>query len=200
MRVPGTVSYTATATSEIDESLVARLNLSFCLKNVPTAESLSDWPLSRRARNFAEVPALARYHSGAFKLIFSRDEVLAIILTGLCYGGLHALAYGLPLRSRAETLCWQISCLTVACFGPFVATWPNLILLNNKWMPAVGTGVRWQLYRIRHELISGIEVAALVLYVLSRIFLVLEVFLSLPYVDPGVYQTPNWSTYFPHIG
>ena len=38
-----------------------------------------------------------------------------------------------------------------------------------------------------------------ILYVLCRIFLVVEVFLSLEYADPGVYLSPDWSIYFPHI-
>ena len=39
----------------------------------------------------------------------------------------------------------------------------------------------------------------IVLYIFSRVYLVVEVFLNLPYVDPGVYQTPSWSVYWPHI-
>ena len=199
-RIPGAISYVAKANSEIDESLVARLNSSSCLENVPPASIyLSDWPLSRRARNLAVRPALAQYHFREFEMSFSLEQLLAIILTGLFYGGLHALAYGLPLRSRAETLCWQISCLTVACFGPFVAIWSNLTQLNYNWA-SEEKSVRWQLHSIRHYVFVGIELPAHVLYVLSRIFLVVEVFLSLPYVDPGVFQTPNWSIYFPHIG
>ena len=37
------------------------------------------------------------------------------------------------------------------------------------------------------------------LYFFSRIFLIVEVFLSLPHEDPAVYNTPDWSPYWPHI-
>jgi hypothetical protein len=37
------------------------------------------------------------------------------------------------------------------------------------------------------------------LYVLVRTYLLVEVFVSLRSVPAGVYQTVNWSLYFPHL-
>lgn len=33
-----------------------------------------------------------------------------------------------------------------------------------------------------------------------RVFIIFEIFLELPNVDPGVCDTPNWSVCWPHIG
>ena len=36
-------------------------------------------------------------------------------------------------------------------------------------------------------------------YILARVYLVVEVFIAIPYVDSGVYQDINWPNYWPHI-
>jgi hypothetical protein len=41
---------------------------------------------------------------------------------------------------------------------------------------------------------------ALLAYIMSRIYLLVEIILVIPYMDPGVYQEPRFSVYWPHIG
>ncbi len=36
-------------------------------------------------------------------------------------------------------------------------------------------------------------------YVLARVFIVVECFVALFNSDPGVFEVPSWSAYFPHI-
>ena len=116
----------------------------------------------------------------------NRDQCVALIASGLCYGGLHALAFGIPLRSTAETLLWDISCLTVASLGV-------IYLFFAYWFDLVSSDCL-------ENLLIALAYLIVLLYTTARVFLVVEVFLSLPYVDQAVYQVPRWSIYFPHIG
>ena len=212
MRVPGTSFYVRAQSCEVDASLAARLKESARIDNNDPEESqetsprlgtnslvmeLANWPRDRLKSSKSFYGLL--FFSQVLKV--SREQTVALLLTGLCYGGLHALAFGAPLRSRAETLCWEISCLTIACYGPVIVL---LDLLST--VEFICNPLRVKINS--QDLLSGafivlnalVVYAGLVLYVLSRVYLVIEIFLSLPYVDTGVYQTPNWSVYFPHIG
>jgi hypothetical protein len=35
--------------------------------------------------------------------------------------------------------------------------------------------------------------------ILSRVYLTVEIFLVIPYIDPRVYQEPSFATYWPHF-
>ena len=39
----------------------------------------------------------------------------------------------------------------------------------------------------------------LVVYILARAYLVVECFINVFHLPAGVFKTPEWSTYFPHI-
>ena len=196
MRLPRTSFHSMMESSEVEESLLARLKGSVRVENPPSG-ALADIdnfmcsPLSTRIRNFGEGTTVAKEHLEKLSnyTTFSGEQILTAIMAGLCYGGLHALAFGVPLRSKAETLCWQISSLTIASFGPFMVCVSSLMMLNKRFYAP--RGPKKILNLCLHELTLSIELACLTLYVLSRVFLVVEIFLSLPYVDPGVYRTPN---------
>lgn len=120
-------------------------------------------------------------------------QAFTLVVTGLLYGGLHALALGLALNSKAETLLWEISSLVVACSGPLgIALFILMGFFEER--------------EVKHELFSLFRFCCLVLMQLifyfhcfCRVFLVVEVFLALPHADPGIYLTPNWTIYIPHI-
>ena len=44
-----------------------------------------------------------------------------------------------------------------------------------------------------------IETLMLVVYLLARAYLVVECFINVFHLPAGVFNTPEWSTYFPHI-
>ena len=137
----------------------------------------------------------------------------AMTLSSVLYGGLHGLAFGVPFHSRAEAILWNISCLTVASggFAVFVLTFTLRFKRNHRLIPRYKRQEFWArlplglkfivstINRIHMIAVIFIVFAVPLFYVLSRVYLVVEVFLNLPYVDPGVYQTPNWSIYWPHI-
>ena len=153
---------------------------------------------------------------GALQLIMKMASIrqlaisqnLAIIISGLLYGGIQALAIGIPLHSPTESLLWKVSTLTVAGGGLFFVTVMVLCdyipYLLYRWGKSKNMTVSWKraiAYAawIFYGLCFVIGRAAALLYILARIFLVVEVFLDVPWAPSGVYQTPNWSLYMPHL-
>ncbi|KAL8996922.1 MAG: hypothetical protein Q9169_003681 [Polycauliona sp. 2 TL-2023] len=103
----------------------------------------------------------------------------------IIYGGLHALAWNAHFRSSTEQLLWRISSVAVMAGIPILATISKSI--NNIEDPYVS----W---------LAGVFLLPTALaYVLARSYLVVECFIQLSHLPAGVYQQPEWSTYFPHI-
>jgi hypothetical protein len=99
------------------------------------------------------------------------------------------LGWGFLYPSSVEQLLWRI-------FSIYCAVIPFLLmfLVFMRWL------------REDFELnspecsVNYLLIASLAsLYTLSRLYLLVAIFISLRSVPAGVYQTVNWSLYFPHF-
>lgn len=122
------------------------------------------------------------------------------------YGGLHVLAWSANFPSFTEQLLWRISACVVMGGIPVILiicghmTGYNMLdvlvpaeahdylrdLLGNLFWPA-------------YYLVRVVQYLAILVYVCARGYLVVECFISLSHLPAGVYEVPQWSTYFPHI-
>lgn len=120
--------------------------------------------------------------------------LLGLTLPGLIYGGLHALAWNAALPTGAELLLWRVSVVVIATGGFAFAMSASLIDEIDK------LGAR----KTIQTALETINILCLVLLVLiyfsARAYLIVESFRALPYSPSGVYELPQWSAYFPHIG
>ena len=144
--------------------------------------------LKLRELNFTD--SLLRYSFDDVSPV-SRNLVatFGIILSGLLYGGLHMIAWGsATFHTPLEQTLWIVSCCSVALGG--LSTFLGIWVLD-------------QVSKL-HLIIHGVEVstillwtsppmgvAASLLYFASRVYLLVEVFRNLAFLDPQVYQTPN---------
>lgn len=149
---------------------------------------------------------------------------LVIVATGptcLC-GVTHIIAWNAPFSSMAESIMWRLSGVTL--FIPFVIVALQCLHYIVKRIslsihsqilsidPIPNSPARW-LSKYWERLLDskGFEwttmilfyilgILALCIYILARVFLIVECFVSLTYVPYTVFTVPNWSSYFPHIG
>ncbi|KAJ5774279.1 hypothetical protein N7457_009175 [Penicillium paradoxum] len=127
------------------------------------------------------------------------DELLkglfASLVTSLCYGGLHMLAWdsaALDKTGLAETF-WKLSCLNLVVFGPLgFVIWAGL----KVWR---GPDAHLTLSLGWSVLLMIITALAFVAYATARMYLVVEVFVMIPYMDPAVYKLPEYAAYWPHF-
>ena len=124
--------------------------------------------------------------------IFQEPSIaLGFSVAAFIYGGLHALAWFSHFDSSTEQLLWRISACVVMGGGPICFVLGRL--LDNEFH-----GVK----EMSHLLSGGVLLSyrtVLLAYVLARAYLVVESFISLSHLPAGVYDVPEWSTYFPHI-
>jgi hypothetical protein len=101
-------------------------------------------------------------------------QVVAMIAFGAC----HLIGWAFDFPTEVEALLWKIA--SVCC-----------LVLPLAVMFVVST-----LPDIYEDWCFGLLVP---LYVLVRLYLIVEVFVSLRKVPAGVYQSVQWSQYLPHI-
>jgi hypothetical protein len=106
------------------------------------------------------------------------------IAVALClgFGAIHVGGWNFYFPSITEQMLWRIS--SVAC-----AVLPFVLLLVTYSQECYSE----TLYEIPLKVL-------MVLYFLFRIYMFAEMFISLRAAPASVYQTPQWSQYFPSLG
>ncbi len=119
---------------------------------------------------------------------------LGFSAAALIYGGLHALAWFAHFDSSTEQLLWRISACAVMGGIPIIVVSNTLYGMMNRQFSLDDT-IRFSLIL----LVLLVSLACVLAYVLARAYLVVECFINLSHLPAGVYDVPNWATYFPHI-
>lgn len=117
----------------------------------------------------------------------------------MAYGGLHATAWNSHFPSSVENWLWRASSVCIAgsgftwiminllarLFEGFKAYWNRVASLRADWFSLIGLGFLASL--------CGLA------YLLARIFLVLESFISLRNLPASAFDTLEWSQLVPHL-
>ena len=187
---------------DVDEILLERLRIVEKLRTLPNWAAY-DTAFSRilntvdpdlcmlkpRELNFTD--SLMRQYIDISPVGRNLTGASGIILSGLLYGGLHTIAWGsTAFSSPVEDLVWKLSCSVVACGGFF--TFAGIFCLDmatRRRQANRGMNIMKGLLYIS----APIYLAFFLLYLISRVYLLFEVFRSLAFLDPQVYLTPDVS-------
>jgi hypothetical protein len=128
-----------------------------------------------------------------------------LTLASLIYGGLHLTAWNAPMSDSASLL-WRISSIFVLVFGPALA----ISIVFQKWRESafswdsnqrIGLLEKIPLFSLYYlSLFARLcNYGVLSMYVIARIFLVVECFINIRHLPASTFEVPQWSQYFPHI-
>jgi hypothetical protein len=130
----------------------------------------------------------ARFHWDGTEL--SEQAFLSLCLSAVItaiFGACHLIGWDFLYPSSVEQLLWRvfsISCVVIPLLLIF--------LLLMGWLDVDPDSPECS--------VGYLSFASLVsLYVLARVYLLVAIFISLRSVPAGIYQTVNWSLYFPHF-
>ncbi|KAH8682576.1 hypothetical protein BX600DRAFT_448867 [Xylariales sp. PMI_506] len=123
------------------------------------------------------------------------------VAAGIGYGAWHLTAWSGPFRSQVEEWLWRASGLGAGVLGILM----EAILMILTWRidnETRDTKFRHTLrrYVANTYVLVTLFIALGLSLTLCRCYLVVEGFVSLPYVPDSAFMLPNWSPYFPHIG
>ena len=117
---------------------------------------------------------------GAFLVGF----YICLPVVGVVFGGIHCVGWFFNFPSSAEAMLWRVSSavLTVVAFLS-----PIIVVLM------VG------LSRIQENFASAVSTIIILVYVVSRLLLIVEAFISLRHLTPGMLALVKWTSFLPHI-
>jgi hypothetical protein len=171
-------------------------------------DALQYWAEDKKKNQFLR-HGISNWPSGAGYLKPPTKWIPKATLTFLtaCYGGLHATAWHFPFPSKNEQILWRLSALTIAstCFGFLLLAIASSVdgWRENHYFAILFSVDQWQ-----ENVYFGFSVWSLIFIVgcgfftvfcLARLFIVLEVFISLRKLPLSAYDTPRWTTFLPHL-
>ena len=145
----------------------------------------------------------------------------------VCYGAIHMFGWNLLLPTQTEKTMWRLAALVLLCSTTAFSTWEvlwgifraaHLLYLNKKQMSLRSV---YYVYTNQIEKISGADglpihdkkfddgvvtywqmtfmVPLVILYVLSRLYIIVEALASLRALPSGSFHNVQWTTFIPHF-
>ena len=212
IRFPSGLGVRHTAVEHLSPTTIDRWKLAHeAISQYRLEEDLRDRH-NKRSTFYDQDSRVAARISNGDSLIGSKPvEVwLGFALAGLLYGGFHLLAWDAPFPSRAEQILWRISASSVAMAPllaiPILLAFPissNLVAqLRGRPDHDHVRGVKLSLHVLLTAIVAPIVPLSPLcwfLYVLGRVYLVVECFKGVGHLPPGAFVNVNWTSYFPHI-
>jgi len=108
------------------------------------------------------------------------------ILIAFAFGGMHLLGWRFYFTTTLELWMWRASSLGCLVLPLIMFSIGYLDLRKRSRKMKMVVDFAWQMFFIP--------------YALCRLYMFIEMFVGLRAVPVGVYQTPQWSQYFPSFG
>jgi hypothetical protein len=115
-----------------------------------------------------------------------RDKVYLGItwsVTAVIFGGLHLLAWNYEFPTTEETIMWRFSCIAIMALPPLFYVW--VIIRHVEFDGSNST--------------DYIGMFITFLYLVARLYNILEVFFSLRSTPPELYEMVQWPNWMPHF-
>jgi hypothetical protein len=184
----------------INDSSTLRMDLAWeVIKRYPEETTCCPDPWKSHERNVlvAEyvVPHAANWPGRELLKDNFSGYLIAITLSfvSALYGGLHATAWNNFFPTWQECHLWRASSLILVCTGVILSLYAAGYALNTRWdNPLEALNWLGPLFKCAVWLIA-------LGYVVCRVFLVVEAFISIRELPTAVYETPVWSQFIPHF-
>lgn len=121
--------------------------------------------------------------------------VATLAIAGFLYGSVHIAAWHTIFRTKTEEYLWKISAISLAVSGPIGVC---VIFIFRSW-DIEGKGNMSLGRFLLTSLLMFILPAVGVVYVVARVYLIVESFINSTYLEASIFVVPNWLQYFPHI-
>ena len=118
-------------------------------------------------------------------------RVICMAVVGAVFGGIHCVGWFFDFPSGAEAILWRVcsAVLTGIAFLFPIISFSLAALFGNL----IGRIDREGYFTI------AVFTIMLVVYVVSRLLLIVEAFISLRHLTPGMLALVKWTSFIPHI-
>lgn len=123
--------------------------------------------------------------------IFGLVVVFFFLCTG--YGGVHCIAWNSDFATELELTLWRVACIDLAVAGL------AYFLLFTFYMGTKEGNHTGSLSSLSRGIILMFGWGHFVMYLVARVFLVVEAFISVRHLRAGAYEMVDWAAFIPHL-
>ena len=119
-------------------------------------------------------------------------RVFCMSVVGGVFGGIHCIGWFFNFPSSAEAMLWRVSSAVltgIAFLFPIFITF-----MGFYFVLSIASADQWQYFAF-----SAVFTPFLLAYVVSRLLLLVEAFISLRHLTPGMLALVEWTSFIPHI-
>jgi hypothetical protein len=140
---------------------------------------------------------------GILEAVNGNDEsitvLLGTIIGGAVFGGVHCIAWNFSFPTMTERLLWRIASILTTTLPmvsmPFNFYWLRL----HGWSSSIVKDIPVEVSQTSRFLVGTPLLALIAVYIIARLFIMVEIFRSLLYLPPEAFAD-TWSGSFPHWG
>ena len=152
----------------------------------------------------AQVPMFYAYTDpgyGSYKAV--REDLffghILLMVVCLIFGCVHLLAWFSDFPNHTEHLLWRICSVAITVLPPIYAL-PVLLLRSVLPQDSLELSPnRKNLQAMLLQLIVFVQLAIPPFYFIARLFLLIEMIISLRNLPSSAFMNVTWTTYFPHV-
>ncbi|KZT03166.1 uncharacterized protein LAESUDRAFT_705002 [Laetiporus sulphureus 93-53] len=136
-------------------------------------------------------PGVSNEPKDSFKTIIALVSYASTLVTPILFGLIHCTAWSLEFPTVVEQYLWRVLSLVITCSpipeAPLIAI--GVTSSNSSSLPQI----------VKHALKSIFTSIVAILYVVSRLTLLVIAFTTLRKLPPGVYEAISWVELIPHF-
>ncbi|KAH0556555.1 hypothetical protein GP486_005587 [Trichoglossum hirsutum] len=161
-------------------------------------------------KNYKPLSRIPNDYPGDLRAHFA---TIPMVVCCVVFGGIHCIAWNFSFPSRVEKIFWHVACI-LSIFIPllislilYLFVWMNKLRRRPEGFPRTPAFVKDKAARFMESRRSGsfdtlailTGIAFTFIYCIARLYLLLEIFISLRSLPVGTYETVRWSKFLPHI-
>ena len=139
----------------------------------------------------------------AYFRAWASGGLIAALTVCMFYGAAHTTAWKFAFPTDVERLLWRIACVdTVGGVISLLAIFSIVVFLHEhdaKMLLRAFFARERGFMPLLYRMLIVVGILNVPFFILSRLYIIVETFISLRHVQWGVYATVNWTDYIPHL-
>jgi hypothetical protein len=130
------------------------------------------------------------------------DNIPLMFMTGLLscfYAGAHASAWNSHFPTYIERWIWRGACVCIASVAPFLCTLFFICKKVDGKIYRLNGRINTFLRKLNEAVFIFLAGMTTISYLLARLFIPVEAFISIRSLPVGAFETVEWVEYWPHV-